>query len=260
MGLSVRLVFVERQAATAYISEQVGTDDHDGIITYDTNGKIGIRQLDDLPTNLRNVASDLTDVEQGGLRTKLGFHHFDIPRNYVLPIGLRFTSDLSPSNYSVPANTLFMCPVHLHERGDYQYAPLLRLPSGNSTGVGSVRVTLYTWHEGKNGWASSETALIDDLTEYETGDYNIADWLSLPSEYADYMVSGVAVVGIQASSSNIILVSSKGTNSVLDPALRPSFRVGAAGTAHQATVSHPTGDTAFLGRLAHLAYRRHTVI
>ena len=86
VGLSVRLVFVERQAATAYISEQVGTDDHDGIIAYDTNGKIGIRQLDDLPTNLRNVASDLTDVEQGGLRTKLGFHHFDIPRNYVLLI------------------------------------------------------------------------------------------------------------------------------------------------------------------------------
>ena len=146
-------------------------------------------------------------------------------------------------------------PTHLHESGDYQYAPLVRLASFNSAGTGSIRVTLYTWDDTNNNWASADTILVSDLTGFGTTEYEPATWLSLPSEYSGFMVSGIILVGVQLSASGIVQVATKGNNSVLDGGIDgPSMLLNASGVTHQSTISHPV--TGFIQRTGYSLYRR----
>ena len=255
---TVRLVFVTRRPVTAYIPHQVGTDDHNGVIAYDSGGKIAIRDPNDLPTKLGGLATDLTEAEQETVQRRLGlfFHHFEIPKDYVLPMGLRHTTDEGPSTYNLGANILHMMPTHLHEHGSYQYTLLARLHSSNSGGSGSIRVTLYTWDDVSSNWVSQDSVEVDDLSGFDTTNYEPTAWLSLPSEYADSIVSGVIMIGIQASGANIITPATKGTNTALDAIVGPNFLVNSSGTNRLATVSHPS--TGFVSRTGFFAYRRPT--
>ena len=254
---TIRIVFVAGRPVTAYVPHQVGTDEHHHLIGYNSAGNVGIVDGNNVPTTLDGLADDLTTAEQNAILAKLGITPrvcFDLPRNYVVPLGLHISADENPSSWVLPASTLLLSPVELHGPGDGQFGLLGELTSTNAAGGGSLRVTLYTWDDATSLWTSASTALVDDLTGFSQSDYMILDWLTLPSAYASYDVEGYALLGLQGSAGNLIQPAVKNVNPALDPAISAGFMVTSSGTTHVASFAHPSSG--FTTRHAHVAYRR----
>ena len=254
-GDTVRIVFVERRPVTAYIPHQVGTDQRHHIITFDSSGKVEIADGNNVPTKLAGLADDLTEDEITAILLKLRsikHAHFDVPREFALAIAEHPAINATPQTYTLTGSNMQMSFLHLKEQGSAQYAVLGRLTSSNSGGAGSVRTTLYVWDDDDNRYEAVDTDLNSDLTGFNTSDHEPLGWVSLPSQYEDYLVTGGVFIGIQASSGSSVEIAIRTVHSSLE-SLRQSFEETLSGVTEQTNVSHPS---TFVNRLPYFAYRR----
>ena len=254
-GDAIRIVFVARRPVTAYIPHQVGTDQHHHIVGFDGAGNSAIFDGNNVPTKLAGLADDLTEDEITAILLKLRsikHAHFDVPREFALAIAEHPAINATPQTYTLTGSNMQMSFLHLKEQGSAQYAVFGRLTSSNSAGAGSVRTTLYLWDDDDNRWEAADTDLNSDLTGLNTSDHRPLGWVSLPSKYEDYLVTGGVFIGLQASSGSSVEIAIRTVHSSLE-SLRQSFEVTLSGVTEQTNVSHPS---TFINRLPYFAYRR----